>query len=113
MTAITDRSRIRRTDPGHPEQCEVVRDYWRIFGAEDEQENLEKQCRKSEIGCMDCKKQLAQKMNETLAPIRARREAFAKDPNTVRDIIHSGSKLARKKAQEVLEQVKTAVRVYL
>lgn len=112
MRAITDRSRIKRDDPGHPEQCEVVWDYWKIFSEAASRAETEKQCRAGAIGCLGCKKNLAHKINEYLAPIRARREEYAKDPNIVRDIIHTGSKRAQNKAQEVLEQVKDVVKMY-
>ena len=31
MSGITDRSRLRKDDPGHPDECEVIYDYWKIF----------------------------------------------------------------------------------
>lgn len=109
MKAITDRSRIKRDDPGHPEECEVAWDYWKIFGAPKEREQ---QCTNGEIGCAQCKRELAQKINEYLAPIREKREEYAKNPDTVREIIHNGSKRAQIKAQEVLERIREAVRMY-
>jgi tryptophanyl-tRNA synthetase len=110
MGAITDRSRIKRTDPGNPDSCEVAWDYWKIFC--NDLEAREKACRAGEIGCVECKRELAQKINDTLAPIRNRREEFARTPDTARQIIHDGSKRASEKAKEVLKEVKAAVRVF-
>ena len=59
MTAITDRSRLRKTDLGHPDECEVVYPYWKIFGTEDEISEIKSNCEKGLIGCADCKRRLA------------------------------------------------------
>ena len=40
MSAITDRSRLRKDDLGHPDDCEVAFKYWNIFGTEDEVANI-------------------------------------------------------------------------
>jgi len=112
MKAITDRSRIKRDDPGHPEQCEVAWDYWQIFGSESDKSEVEHLCRAGGIGCADCKRKLAARVNEKLALIRAKREQYAKNPDTVKQIIHEGSKKARTAAQVVLDEIKSAVRMY-
>lgn len=46
MSAITDRSRMRKDDPGHPEQCEVAFKYWEIFGSEEQVDTVRYECEK-------------------------------------------------------------------
>ena len=64
MSAITDRSRMRKDDPGHPEDCEVAFKYWTIFGNKEEIETVKCECEKGLRGCADCKRQLGAKINE-------------------------------------------------
>lgn len=112
MRAITDRSRLKRDDLGHPEECEVVYDYWKIFGSKEKVDEIDSLCRKGEIGCSQCKKELAQKVNEMLAPIRQKRRELESNPELVREILIEGSKRAQIEAQKVLDKVKEVVRMY-
>ena len=112
MSAITDRSRLRRDDPGHPEDCEVVYDYWKIFDSEEKVKEIDSLCRKGEIGCAQCKRELAQKVNEMLAPIRAKRKELESNPKLVKEILLEGSNKAQKEAQIILNKVKEVVRMY-
>lgn len=112
MSAITDRSRIRRDDPGHPSECEVAFDYWGVFGNEEEVLDIKTQCEGGKIGCADCKRALAKKVNEHLAPIREKRAELIKNQKVVEEIIIEGSKSAAKRAQSVLDEIKNAVRMF-
>ena len=76
MTAITDRSRLRKDDPGHPQDCEVAFKYWQIFGSEDEIATVQCECEKGLRGCAQCKRQLAERINAKLAPIREKRKYY-------------------------------------
>ena len=99
----TDPARIHKDDPGHPEVCTVCR-YQEIYN-EEEVEGIKDVCRKGEIGCFKCKKILAGKLDEMIAPIREKREALAQDPQKVYDIIREGNKRAEQRAQETMELV--------
>lgn len=112
MTAITDRSRMRKDDPGHPEECEVAFKYWKIFGEETEVQTVQCECEKGLRGCADCKRQLGAKINARLAEIRERRAYYEQNPQIVKQIIEEGSQKARKEAQKVLEEVRKLVRMY-
>ena len=112
MTAITDRSRLRKTDLGHPDECEVVFPYWKIFGEKEEIAEIESACKKGEIGCADCKRRLACKVNQKLSCVRERRKHFEENQDELKEIIYEGSKKARIKAKEVLSKVEEAVMVY-
>ena len=69
MTAITDRSRMRKDDPGHPADCEVAFKYWQIFGKPGQVETVKYECEKGLRGCADCKRELGRIINEKFAPI--------------------------------------------
>ena len=112
MSAITDRSRMRKDDPGHPEDCEVAFKYWKIFGDEAEIETVKCECEKGLRGCADCKRQLGAKINERLAEIRERRRYYEEHPEEVERIIREGSERARVEAQKVLAEVRKLVRMY-
>ncbi len=110
-TGVTDRNRIRRDDKGNPNNCEVIFDYWKIFGTEEEIKTVCDGCQNATMGCAECKKRLADKMNETLAPIREKRIALENNLE-VDEIIHEGSKRAQIKAQEVLDGAIEVIKMY-
>ena len=112
MSAITDRSRMRKDDPGHPEECEVAFKYWKIFGEESEIETVKCECEKGLRGCADCKRQLGAKINERLAVIREKRAYYENHPEEVERIIKEGSERARLEAQKILAEVRKLVRMY-
>ena len=112
MSAITDRSRMRKDDPGHPDECEVAFKYWEIFGDKAEVEKVRCECEKGQRGCADCKRQLGALINEKLAPIREKRAYYEANPEIVHKIIREGSEKARQEAQKVLIEVRKLVNMY-
>lgn len=112
MTAITDRSRIRKDDLGHPDECEVAFKYWQIFGTEDEISTVRIECEKGLRGCAQCKRQLGDKINSEFEKIRERRRYYEEHPEIVEKIIEEGSAKARVKAKEILAHVRKLVRMY-
>lgn len=112
MTAITDRSRIRRDDLGHPEQCEVAYKYWQIFGDEQQVETVKCECEKGLRGCADCKRQLGALVNERFKDIRERRRYYEAHLEEVHDIIRAGSEKTRTEAQKVLKEVRNIIGMY-
>ncbi len=112
MTAITDRSRLRKDDLGHPDECEVAFKYWSIFGNEEEIATVRCECEKGLRGCAQCKRQLGDKINSKLEQIRERRKYYEEHQDEVVKIIEEGSAKARIKAQEILKQVRELVKMY-
>ena len=112
MSAITDRSRMRKDDPGHPEDCQVAFKYWEIFGTEDEVATVKCECEKGLRGCADCKRQLGAKINEQLAEIREKRAYYEAHPEAVHKVIKEGSARARVEAQKVITEVRNLVNMY-
>lgn len=107
---ITDPARIKKTDPGHPEICNVF-DFHKIYSAEAEVCAIETACRQGEIGCVACKKQMAGKLNEHLAPIRERRAYYAANLSLVEEIMLAGSDKARAEAEETMLFVRDAIKI--
>ena len=112
MTAITDRSRLRKDDLGHPDECEVVYKYWKIFGTDEEISTVRSECEQGLRGCMQCKRQLGDKINQILAPIREKRKYYEEHLDEVDDIIRAGSAKAKEKASQILDGVKELVKIY-
>ena len=112
MTAITDRSRLRKTDLGHPDQCEVAFKYWEIFGTPEQIQKVKTECEQGLRGCADCKRELAAVINEYFAPIREKRRYYEEHPEEVTEIINDGSAKARQEAQKVLKEVRKIVGMY-
>ncbi len=104
--AITDRSRIAKTDPGHTDQCEVPWPLYGIFADDDLKATVKTECESAKIGCVDCKLRLAGLINEYMRPIREKREALEKNPDSVQKILDFGNAKARKIADETLSGVK-------
>jgi len=105
MSMFTDPSRIKLTDPGHPEKCNV-RSYYEVFAPERKKE-MDELCRKSKIGCTDCKKELAEIIIKFLAPIQEKRRELLKDKDAIFDILNQGEKRANEVAARTMLEVKS------
>ncbi len=112
MQCITDRSRARKDDPGHPDKCEVAFKYWQIFGTEDELNNVEDECKAGKRGCADCKRQLAVKVNEYFKDIRDRRKYYENHVEEVKLILEEGTEKSRAISKKVLEDVRNIIGMY-
>lgn len=103
-TAVTDPARRYRTDPGHPDICNVYRLHGH-FNA-DKQEEIARQCRAAEIGCVDCKMLLAEGINTALGPFRERRAELAAKPEYIKQVMQDGAERARAIARVTMAEVK-------
>ena len=112
MTAITDRSRLRKDDLGHPDECEVAYKYWKIFATEQELATIRTECEQGLRGCAQCKRELGEKINSTFAQIRERRKYYEEHPDEVRKIILEGSEKARTEAKKILTNVRNIIKMY-
>jgi tryptophanyl-tRNA synthetase len=108
MTMVTDPQRIKRSDPGNPDVCNVFSMH-KVFSTPEEVKRIDRECRKAEIGCVDCKKILAANINAHLAPLRARRIELAKDPQAIWDVLEDGAGRARAIAEKTMQEVRAAV----
>lgn len=107
LSMITDPQRIRMTDPGRPDICNVYH-YYKVF-APSEAADCYQWCSKALKGCVDCKRNLSQHINKKLAPIREKRLQLEKDKNHVMGILHNGACKARQMAQTTMERVRSVV----
>lgn len=112
MQAVTDKSRIRKDDPGHPDECEVAFKYWQIFGDIRKVNNVQAECKKGQRGCADCKRELGCIINEKFAPIREKRKYYENNIHEVEKIIKEGSNKARIEAQNILKEVRKIIKMY-
>ena len=104
MGAVTDPSRKFRSDPGNPDICNVYRLHG-YFNSEEVNE-IAGNCRNATIGCVDCKKRLAEKMNQELEPIRARRRELEQQPELVNQVLSEGAEKAGMIARKTMDEVR-------
>ena len=109
MTAVTDPARRYRTDAGHPEICNIysLHGYFNPSQVDD----IAAQCRSAKIGCVDCKKLLAEHINSDLRPFRERRAQLAAKPQYVTDVLADGAQRAQVIAAETIREVKQNMRL--
>ncbi|WP_319525987.1 tryptophan--tRNA ligase [uncultured Desulfosarcina sp.] len=107
---ITDPQRMRRADPGNPDICNVF-EFHKIYSDKETWQAIDPQCRKAEIGCVECKKIMAQSLIEAMKPLHERREYFKARPDQVKKIIARGSEKARTVAKQTMEEVRKAVKI--
>lgn len=103
--AVTDPARVRRTDPGTPEVCNIYHLH-RAFSPPDVVAHVETQCRSAGWGCIDCKKVLLEHINKELEPIRARAADIRAHPEFVEQVIGDGAATARRVAEETMREVR-------
>ncbi len=109
MTAVTDPARRYRTDPGHPEICNIYKldEYFNPL----QREQFAEQCRRAEIGCVEHKEILAHQINTALKPFREKRAALATKPRYVSDVLADGAQRARVIAKETIREVRQRMRL--
>ncbi len=110
-TMVTDPARKLRSDPGHPEVCPVYF-YHKLFN-KDQVETVAKECRAAARGCVDCKMEMAVKLNEFMDPIREKRESWMKKKTEIRQILDRGAKRAREVASQTLKETLQAMGLVL
>ena len=103
--AMTDPQRVRRTDPGRPEVCNIYQLH-KAFSTLDVQANVVQQCTTASWGCIDCKKVLWGNIVQELTPIRRRAEALDAEPERVLDALATGARTARDIAQATMREVR-------
>jgi len=109
-TMVTDPARVRRTDPGNPDVCPVY-EFHKIYSPQEVQAQINQDCRTAAIGCIDCKKLVADKMVERMAPIWDARAALTSHPSRIDEIVQDGSQRAAKVAKATLAEVNEAMKI--
>lgn len=107
---VTDPARIKRTDPGNPDVCNVYSMH-KIFSPQADVDMVNVECRRAGIGCVDCKKLLAKNLNAHLEPFRAKRAEIASKPDYVNDVLSDGAKRACVIAEKTIQEVREAIQL--
>jgi tryptophanyl-tRNA synthetase len=107
MAAPTDPQRVKRTDPGRPEVCNIFT-YQGLFQEPAALAEIDQGCRTAGIGCVDCKKRLLVKLEAFREPIREKRER-ALASKEVDEVLAAGNSAARVEAQKTMTEVREAI----
>ncbi|MBI2061826.1 MAG: tryptophan--tRNA ligase [Nitrospirae bacterium] len=105
---VTDTRRIRKTDPGHPEEC-VLFPYHKLHTPAGEVARIDKDCRSATLGCVEDKGLLIESLKQTLGPFQQKRKIFESDRNRVMGILRDGAARARVVAEQTMQDVRRAV----
>ncbi len=115
QSLYTDPTRIKATDPGHPEPCSdnppgcAAFSLHKIYAPEDFVKQRKSDCIAGKIGCVACKKDLFAEMKEPFAQFKEKREQLSSDPKTVSEILESGKKKAKTAAALTMDRVRRAM----
>jgi tryptophanyl-tRNA synthetase len=103
--AMTDPQRVRRTDPGRPEVCNIYQLH-KAFNPPETVDHVAVQCSTAGWGCMDCKKVLLEGMMRELTPIQQRAAELDAAPERVLDALADGARTARALARETIDETR-------
>ena len=106
---ITDPKRIKLSDKGHPDICNVF-SYYRFF-ADDMQSGVRDWCENAKLGCTACKKRLSEMIIEYIKPYRQKRNNILQDKGYIESILSEGAKKASERAHETLLKVYKAMKI--
>jgi len=109
-TMVTDPARQRKTDKGDPAKCPVF-DLHKAFSTQETRDWATAGCTSASIGCIECKARLADHVVARIAPMREKREYLAARPDTVMDVLKTGSASARAVAQATMHEVHQAMKI--
>ncbi len=108
LTHKTDPQRLRRNDPGNPDVCGIY-DLHKLHSDTSLQEEVNRACRKAEIGCVDCKKKLLNNLFDFTRPIQERRNKLLQNMDEVKQIVGDGNKKAQAEAKKTMTAVNAAM----
>ena len=111
MGMVTDPARIRKDDPGHPGICTVFA-FQKVF-RESASEEIKTACEGGSIGCVQCKRLLAESLEAFHTPIYEKRTALLADKDSLRTILTEGSDRARIEAKATMSEVMEVVKMGL
>lgn len=108
LSYVTDTLRPRKSDPGDPENRCVAFNLIRLYYTKEEKDEIIKACKASQLGCIECKKRLAEKIIEVLTPFWEKRSALEKRKDWW-EIIEEGNKKAKGIAQKTMEEIRSII----
>ena len=107
---ITDPNRARKNDPGNPDVCNVF-DFHKRYSDHDTINNINEECRKAGIGCVDCKKIMSKNLIKFIKPVYEKRKYYKARPDLVNSIFMAGTEKAREVARQTMAEVREAVKI--
>jgi len=107
---FTDPNRIRRSDPGNPDICNVF-SFHKVYSSPEIVERVNVDCRRAVLGCVEDKKHLAEILVAYLAPIHEQRGGYLQNPHRVEEILEAGCQKARRIAVQTMEEVRAAMKI--
>lgn len=107
LNMITDPQRIKISDPGHPDVCNVF-SYYCVF-VNHKKDEVFNWCSNSKAGCVECKKRLSESLIKRLEPIHKRRQELCGDKTGVKKIVEQGRENASGIAKQTMQQVKKVI----
>lgn len=110
MGAVTDPNKIKKDDPANPDVC-MVYYYHKLINNKENFNTICSECKQGARGCVQCKKELIERMNEFLSDIRAKRKYYEEHPEIVDKILEDGTNKAKEKAKEQMAKVKHAMKI--
>ena len=107
---FTDPHRIRKSDPGNPDICNVF-SFHRVFSSAETVERVNRDCRGAVLGCVEDKRNLAETLVSYLAPIHEKRAFYLANQKRLDEIVAGGCARARKVAAETMAEVRAAMKI--
>jgi tryptophanyl-tRNA synthetase len=108
MSMFTDPTRIRRSDPGHPESCNLF-EFHKLLSPPELVARVDRDCRAAMIGCVDDKKLLAEEIIALLEPMQRKRQQLLRERGALLSLLRDGSARARERARETMALVRSAL----
>ena len=107
-TMFTDPARLRKSDPGNPDVCNLF-PYHKLLASPEVQAEVREGCTGATMGCVNCKKMFLQNLQNFLEPLHERRAAILAKPGLVDEVLAAGRERAAKSVKETMELVRAAM----
>ncbi len=107
---FTDPQRIKRSDPGNPDICNVFA-FHKVYSSPEMVERVNVDCRRAAIGCVEDKRNLAENIVAYLAPIHEKRALYVKNPHLIEAVLEDGCRRARVISVRTMEEVRRAMKL--
>jgi len=108
---ITDPARIKKTDPGSPDVCMVVYPMHQVYTPSAELEEIEVKCREAAWGCMACKRELADRIVDSLTGFREKRAEIERAPGIVDEVLREGLHQVRPICRATIKDVRERLNI--
>jgi tryptophanyl-tRNA synthetase len=107
---FTDPQRIKRSDPGNPDICNVFA-FHKVYSPQEMVERVNVDCRRAAIGCVEDKRNLAENVVAYLAPIHEKRAKYLKNPHLIEEVLQDGCRRARVIAAQTVAEVRRTMKI--